>query len=672
MAFRSLKPLIITVLVLMAGIPMALIVGATYRQELLSARATAAKVLGMQAADSLDLIYRNLFERIGDVQAFASNPVAIGLQPAQLTPALDQLTTLYAIYDLMLVCDLEGRVVAANSVDARGKAIPAAGKLVGTSLSGESWFAVVTHQDPRAITTNYGTLESSARVRDSCGGDGLVLRYSAPIVREGKIVGVWTNYASWDRIVRPIMHGLVDPVVPTEGKVNNAGFSGGEVQLLDQDGTVMFDGSNRGTGVAKDYAPQINLVTLGLKAAVAANEASKAGKNARGAASDMHRATKNEMVDGWAYRSSALGFAFDNYRWSVLVRAPIGQALAPARNLMLLQVAIALGALVIAVLVACRVANGIVKPIQQVEVIMAAMAGGDLSKTVTVVAVHEVGRLAASVNRTVAQLRTLVGSIDQGASTLAAAAEELSATATQLVSSATETDAQATSVSTASEEVSSSVSTVAASAEEMSASIKEISGNTAEAARIAKEATVQTVESDILVQRLATASQAIGSVVQTISAIAEQTNLLALNATIEAARAGEAGRGFAVVASEVKALAGQTAAATRDVRERIAAIQSDVQSTVTALKAIGATAQRIDETQGTIASAVEEQAATTTEMTRNISQANEGATEIAKQIQGVAASSKMVSQGANDTQRAAGELSRLSNDLRQLISTMRR
>jgi len=175
-----------------------------------------------------------------------------------------------------------------------------------------------------------------------------------------------------------------------------------------------------------------------------------------------------------------------------------------------------------------------------------------------------------------------------------------------------------------------------------------------------------------VVQRLASASQAIGTVVQTISAIAEQTNLLALNATIEAARAGEAGRGFAVVAGEVKALAGQTAAATRDVRERIAAIQSDVQGTVAALKAIGVTAQRIDETQGTIASAVEEQAATTNEMTRNITQANAGALEISKQIQGVAASAKMVSQGASETQRAAGELSRLSIDLRQLISTMRR
>ncbi len=149
-------------------------------------------------------------------------------------------------------------------------------------------------------------------------------------------------------------------------------------------------------------------------------------------------------------------------------------------------------------------------------------------------------------------------------------------------------------------------------------------------------------ETNATVSNLGESSAEIGNVVKVITSIAEQTNLLALNATIEAARAGEAGKGFAVVANEVKELAQETARATEDIARRVEAIQSDTTGAVDAINRISAIIERINDFQTTISSAVEEQTATTAEMSRNVTEASTGAVQIAKNIAGVA-------QAARDT-----------------------
>src|SRR3978361_1082120 len=194
----------------------------------------------------------------------------------------------------------------------------------------------------------------------------------------------------------------------------------------------------------------------------------------------------------------------------------------------------------------------------------------------------------------------------------------------------------------------------------MAASINEIAQNASEAAQVAQSAVRVAETTTATIVKLGTSSQEIGAVVKTITSIAEQTNLLALNATIEAARAGEAGKGFAVVANEVKELAQETARATEDIARPVEAIQGDTTRAIAAIGGISEVIGSINDYQLTIASAVEEQTATTAEMSRNVTEAATGAGEIAAHMTGVAAAAGATGSGeiaANITGVAAASAS---------------
>jgi methyl-accepting chemotaxis protein len=265
-------------------------------------------------------------------------------------------------------------------------------------------------------------------------------------------------------------------------------------------------------------------------------------------------------------------------------------------------------------------------------------------------------------------LQALLERVAKSATVLASAAQELTAVSQQMASNAEETAAQANVAAAAAEQVSTNLATVSTGTEEMGASIREIARSANEAARVATSAVKVAEKTNATVAKLGESSAEIGNVIKVITSIAQQTNLLALNATIEAARAGEAGKGFAVVANEVKELAKQTARATEDISRKIEAIQADARGAVEAIARIGTIINQINDIQNTIATAVEEQTATTGEIGRNVAEAARGGTEIARNVAGVAQAARGTTEGAGNTKGAADELSTIALDLQKMVS----
>jgi len=294
--------------------------------------------------------------------------------------------------------------------------------------------------------------------------------------------------------------------------------------------------------------------------------------------------------------------------------------------------------IVIAVIVSLLswfIARGIVGPLGKTLTVLQAMAAGDLRQEVEVDSTDEIGAMGRALNQAIEGMAKAIGSIAKNAAQVAASSEEVSAAGGQ---------------------INSNLQTLSSGSEEMSATISEIAKNASEAAKVAGAAVVSAESANETMARLGDSSVEIGQVIEVISSIAQQTNLLALNATIEAARAGEAGKGFAVVANEVKELAKQTAKATEEIKQKISVIRENTGGAVTAISGIKEVIDKISHISTVIATAVEEQSATTSEMARNVTEAARGASMISN-----------TARGAGEAETATDRLERMSAELRELV-----
>ncbi|MCD5314405.1 methyl-accepting chemotaxis protein [Kineosporia babensis] len=331
----------------------------------------------------------------------------------------------------------------------------------------------------------------------------------------------------------------------------------------------------------------------------------------------------------------------------------IAAAESAATQAKVLMLATGLVALLLAGALAALITRSVTRPMHRLVVDLDRLAGGDLRGRPQIEGRDEITDLARSLAQVLEVTRASMAMIGRNADSLAAAAEQLTATTTSIRSSALDTSAQAEVAGGSAAEITSSIQSVSTAAGEMSGAIREIADNAGRASTVDK---------------LGRSSTEISDVINTITAIAAQTNLLALNATIEAARAGTAGKGFAVVADEVKQLAQQTAEATAQITGRIDTLRLDAAGAVDAITDITQVISTISDYQTIIASAVEEQSGTTSEINTSVALAADACAQVDHNISGVASNATLTTSGVTDAERATLELARMSAELSTTVA----
>jgi len=383
--------------------------------------------------------------------------------------------------------------------------------------------------------------------------------------------------------------------------------------------------------------------------------------------------------------------------WSFAVGIPMNQVMAPVKALLNFTIIIGLIVIAIAAIVIILLARSITRPIVRAVDLLKDIAEGegDLTRRLEVGGKDELGELSLYFNRFIEKLQGIIGSIMDTARTVDSSSKDLAAVSTQMTTNtgntaershavtaaAEEMTTGVKSVSVAMEETSGNIQMVVAAAEEMTATIQEIANNTAKCNTITQGAVNTAEEVSKKINRLDGAAKDIGKVTETIADISGQTNLLALNATIEAARAGEAGKGFAVVAQEIKALAQQTAQATNEINARISEVQLTTVDSVDAINRIVQVINEINEIMTTVATAIEEQSATTREISKSVAQAASGVNEandnltqisettaeVTRNIAQVKQDTDQVSNGSIQVNDSAKQLSKLAEELNGML-----
>lgn len=679
---RSLNSKLLTAFLLIGIVPLAVVgLYSVSRAQNALIEAAGLRIEGV-AVEAGELIDRTLEQRYRDTLAFVRSP-AIGTAEEAGT-YINTLIESYAVYDLMMVADPEGQILAANTIDHNGEPLDTS-TLIGRNVADQDWFQAFA--EGRSATDVYYTdADLNPLLAEFYDPGDIGLTFSGGIEQDGRLTGVWHSIVSFDRTV-------IDAMTEVEHELHLEGAKTAVGAVVRQDGIMLY------SAYPEDILHE-NLVADGIQAAADSLRPSSLGFTIE---PDIHG--HGDLIYGYGNADGA--HDFEGYGWGVIIEQEVAEATEATTALRNAVILFGLATMAVVAAIGYRLARSVSRPVKRVTeqarliadgstsvdplIIERADELGDLADSfndmgVTVAKVgyqaraiadgdvssevldeHLPGELGDAFATMVDSLRQMISRLKESTVTLSSAAGELQRVSGSMDVSADRTSAEAASAATVGDEVSHSVAGVATAIEEMNATISEVAVSASTASTVAAEAVGLSKTSSEKIGKVDESSGKIGEVIKVINSIAEQTNLLALNATIEAARAGEAGKGFAVVANEVKELANQTALATEEITSRILTIQSETADAVEANVQISETIEQISDISTMIAAAVEEQSVTTAEIGINVEQAATGTQSIAGAVATVAEAASQTRESTGEARSSADDLAKVSSDLEHLI-----
>lgn len=481
-----------------------------------------------------------------------------------------------------------------------------------------------------------------------------VIVVAAPIIKDGKTTGVLAATVTLGDMIK-----LVGKI-----KVGETGYA----YVVQNDGLVIFHPS--------ENAP----MKLNLLKDSDINDSLKliTGKMVKG----------DQGVARYSYKGVEKYAAYapiPETTWSLAVSAPVTELTGKLNSLLWSTLIVLLLVLSVAVILSFIIATGFTRPLQAMNLLLNDISQGNLTRRMNIHSNDELGETSRSLNSFVEKMHSIISEVTLTSSRVSAAAVQVDATSKQMADRADHVNSQVGTVATAGEEMAATSNDIAQNCQLAANGSQEANEVAMSGAKVVEETiavmnsiAVRVKSSAKTVENLGTRSDQIGVIVGTIEDIADQTNLLALNAAIEAARAGEQGRGFAVVADEVRALAERTTKATREISEMIKAIQQETKMAVVAMeegvnevtkgtekaagsgRALEQILEKINEVTSQInlvAVAAEEQTATTSEISNNMLQ-------ITEVIAGT-------SRGARESAVAAEELNGNAEELQRQVQQFR-